>query len=372
MSPSRVLWLENAQRSNDPWSGWICAVLAGVVLLASPLLAFGKTPEEGCQNAFALQGSKYFKSAYKAISKCEESKTKGSLLPSVNCRPADGAVTDATTDAALTKAADKVNSGLSSKCSGADIGSLSLGAPCDAAASIGALVSCIIDDAHGELAAELIETVFNEPNAAIPLSNKDAQKCQKTLSKEAAKYASALMGQRRSCVKQLLKGKVDTCPDAKTDAKLEKARAKLVAKLLSKCGDALLSDPNEAVAFGFPCDAYPVTAFERDGNTNNNLLALNTRMARCIFAAAAASGQMSVDTSYPLPYAAPFSYGVAAGDATDAAFIAWTRTDGPADVTLEVATDPDFSNIVHSEPLVPDGAADNVVKTDVSGLSAAT
>ncbi len=117
--------------------GWIRAVLAGVVLMASPLPAFGKTPEEGCQDAFALQGSKYFKSAYKAISKCEESKTKGSLLPSVNCRPADGAVTDVKTDLALTKAADKVNSGLSSKCVGADIGSLPLGAPCDAAASIG-------------------------------------------------------------------------------------------------------------------------------------------------------------------------------------------------------------------------------------------
>ena len=103
--------------------------------MASPLPAFGKTPEEGCHDSFALQGAKYFKSAYKAISKCEGSKTKGSLLPSVNCRPADGAVTDAKTDEALTKAVGKVNSGLSSKCAGADIGSLPLGAPCDAAAS---------------------------------------------------------------------------------------------------------------------------------------------------------------------------------------------------------------------------------------------
>jgi len=371
MNQSRVP-LGSVQRSNDSWSGWLLAALAGVGLMASPLLAFGKTPEESCHDAFALQGAKYFKAAYKAISKCEESKTKGSLPPGVNCRPADGAVTDATTEAALTKAAGKVDSGLTSKCAGADIASLPLGAPCDAAASIPDLVSCITDDAHGELADELIETAFNEPNAAIPLSDKDAQKCQKTLSKEAAKYASALMGARRSCVKQLLKGKVDICPDEKTGAKLEKARDKLVDKLLSKCGDALLSDP-EAVEFGFPCDNYEFAAFDRDGNTTNNLLALNTRMARCIFSAAAAAGEESVDTSYPLPDGVPFQYGVAAGDATDSAFIAWTRTDGPASVTLEVATDPDFSNVVHSEPLVPDaGAGDNVVKTDVTGLSAAT
>ena len=81
---------------------------------------------------------------------------------------------------------------------------------------------------------------------------------------------------------------------------------------------------------------------------------------------------MGADTAYPLPDAAPFSYGVAAGDATDSAFIAWTRTDGPASVTLEVATDPEFMTIVHSEPLPPDAARDNVVKTDVTGLSAGT
>ncbi len=73
MRQSRIP-LESVQRSNDLWSGWICAVLAGVLLMASPLPAFGKTPEESCHDAFALQGSKYFKSAYKAISKCEESK----------------------------------------------------------------------------------------------------------------------------------------------------------------------------------------------------------------------------------------------------------------------------------------------------------
>ncbi len=350
---------------------WV-RILLTAVLMASPLLAFGATPEEKCQDAFAVQGRNYFKSAYKAISKCEEKKTKSLLGPAVNCRPADGAVTDAKTELKLSKASDKVNSILGSKCGGVDIASLPLGSPCNSAASVGDLVSCIIDDAHGDLADELVETIFNEPNAAVPLSDKDAQKCQKTVSLEASKFARVRLSQSRSCSRKFLKGKVDrTCPDAKTEGKVETAREKMVEKLLAKCGDEQL-DPNDGVVFGFPCDAYPITAFDREPNTNNNAIPLNERMTRCLVLAGATAGDMGADTAYPLPDAAPFSYGVAAGDATDSAFIAWTRTDGPTSVTLEVATDSEFTTIVHSEPLVPDAARDNVVKTDVTGLSAGT
>ena len=65
--------------------------------------------------------------------------------------------------------------------------------------------------------------------------------------------------------------------------------------------------------------------------------------------------------------------GVTDGDATDTAFIAWTRTDGPGAVTLEVASDAEFASVVATQTgLTPNPAGDNTVKTEVTGLSPAT
>ena len=128
-----------------------------------------------------------------------------------------------------------------------------------------------------------------------------------------------------------------------------------------------------ALDFGFPCESFSVTTFDRDGATNNNAIPANERLARCVAAAAAGDADLGAGMAYPLPDAAPFSFGVAAGDATPTSFVAWTRADGAEAVTLEVATDAEFADVVHSESgLTPSAAGDNTVKVDVTGLSPAT
>jgi phosphodiesterase/alkaline phosphatase D-like protein len=339
-------------------------------VLAALFLAVGgagaATPEEKCADTVAVQGRNFFKKHYKAISKCEEGKAKGLILPGVNCRPADGPVTHMDTDDKLNDARAKLDQKLTDKCTGATIANVTVGEPCDQETILTDLIDCVADDAYGATADNLIETVFDQ---TPPLPLTADLNCQKTISKEAEKLARAHMTQRRSCAKKFINGKAGLCPDNKTTAKLDQARGKAQAKIGGKCADAQLLG---GIDFGFPCDSYELTVFDRDGVTNNNLIPRNQRMIRCISAASAGSGEIGADVGYPLPEASPFSFGVAAGDATDSAFVAWTRTDGPGAVTIDVATDPDFTMIVHTDSLTPDGPADNAVKTDVTGLSADT
>jgi phosphodiesterase/alkaline phosphatase D-like protein len=200
----------------------------------------------------------------------------------------------------------------------------------------------------------------------------DLRGCLKKVSGAAAKYGSARLKERSKCGKKFLAGKIDgTCPDEKGIAKLDKARLKLAGQIDKSCpvstGIGLA-----AFAPGFPCDLFEDSTFDRDGMTNDNLIPLKDRYSRCLVTASAGTGDMGADTGYPLSDSDPFFLGVAAGDSTDTAFMVWTRTSGAGDVTLEVATDEAFTAIVDMQVLAQDAAADDTVKTEVTGLTAAT
>ncbi len=362
---------------------------------------YGLSDELRCRDAIAIQSRNFFKSRYTAIAKCEDGQSLGKIGAAVNCRPADGVVTDAKTLEKLQKAETKLTDKLADKCTDAIVNPSLFGLPCGSAASVAEITSCIVGDAHAHDADLLVDTVYDDngeltflcsggdndglpcdPNAdlATECPNggttcrdvKSLRLCQKAISTASRNYAKDRMTIRRSCGKKLEDGKIQgPCPDDKARIKLEKSLAKFRKKVLKKCTDVEASDA--ALAFGFPCDGFLLVTFERDGATNNNQIAPAERLVRCLANAAAGDGDLGNETAYPLFDAAPFSYGVAAGDATDTAFIAWTRTDGPGGVTLEVATNEDFSSIVYTDAaLTPDPAADNAVKTDVTGLSGAT
>ena len=70
-----------------------------------------------------------------------------------------------------------------------------------------------------------------------------------------------------------------------------------------------------------------------------------------------------------------FRHGVASGDPLSDRVILWTRvtTRRPSEkVSVEVATDDRFADIVHTSELTATAATDYTVKTDVQGLSPAT
>jgi len=373
---------------------------AAAVLCVSASAADALSAELKCQDTIAIQARNFFKSRYTAIAKCEDKKSTGKLSQATNCRPAAGPVSDMSTNDKLVKAAAKLGSKLAVKCTDGIVAGLTLGIPCGTAATVTDLTNCIVDDAHGNNADLLIETAYDDagdlsgsvcvgganngnqcnPNADLATEcpggtecrdRKAVRLCQKTLSKASRNYAKDRMTARRGCAKAVEAGKIEgPCPDAKASSKLAKALEKFRKKVLKKCTD---TEAQAAAAnFGFPCDSFSVLTFERSGATNANLVSPSERLVRCAAAAAAGDGDMGAETAYPLADASPFSFGVAAGDPTETAFIAWTRTDGPGDVTLEYDTDGSFQAPSTVGPLTPDAAADNTVKTDVTSLAAGT
>jgi len=369
---------------------------AACALLAANAAAALSAADLKCEDAIAKSARGYFKSHVQTVAGCEDDRADGSVAPTVECRPqrcsggdnaglACGAADDCPGGSCLAtpmldaKVADKLQSAaakvekkIDAKCSDPIPSAVVLGLPCgtSAALAVADVAACIVDEAHGVNAARLLTTVYD---ATGVLTNAATRTCQETLAKESRGYASKRLNRKRTCAKKLAAGKLaGPCPDDKTRAALDKDLSKFRDKVLAACSPAEVTDA--AKDFGFPCERDGVTTFANltfdrfDAGLTDDIKAF-----RCIAAAAAASADAGADMVFPMPDAAPFSYGVAAGDATDTAFIAWTRTDGPGLVTLEVATDAAFATIVDTQAgLTPSVVGDNTVKTEVTGLSAAT
>ncbi len=382
----------------------ILSLGAIAVSLAVPAPGFAVSAELKCQDTIALQGRNYFKNHYTAVSKCEQKKSAGDLPQSTNCRPSAGAVTDTKTADKLQDAATKLGDQLDSKCTDPMVAGLTIGLPCGTVATVTELTDCIVGDAHGASADMVIGRVFDDAgelthacvggdNDGLPCDPKadlatecpnggtecrdlsSLRLCQKAMAGAARNYAKDRMTARRGCARKLMDGKIEPpCPDEKTNAKLAKALEKLRKKVLKKCTDAEAEDA--AMNLGYPCESFLYVTFERDPAIPfppTNLIPPVERLVRCIGSAVAGDGDLGANTAYPLPDAPPFSYGIAAGDATNDSFIAWTRTDGPGEVTLDVATDADFTTIVQTvSGLTPNVPGDNTVKYDVTGLAAGT
>jgi len=339
--------------------------VSGLLLTAGASSA-GMTPEQTCQDAVANSGLKYFSAAFKALSACELGRSDGSIPVLTNCRPSAGPVGDSTTATALAAARTKLDGSITMKCALADVAAMTFGKPCESVADVATLVGCIADDAHGANAENLIETIFDSTG---PIASSGGRNCQAAVVKAAGKYAQLRSKTRRKCAKLLAAGKTEgPCPDAKGETILDKAVVKFSDTVKGSCSDNAVG----ALTLGFPCDLFEESTFDRKAN-NGNKISVSSRFERCLAAAAAGAGDINSETATPLPDAAPFSFGVAAGDETDTAFIAWTRTTNAVDpVTLQVATDDAFTAVVSTQALSADAAADNTVHGEVTGLTAST
>ncbi len=335
------------------------AVLA--LVTAAPL-AHAITPAQLCQMAVAGAGRKYFDQRHKTISKCEDAQAKGDP---VTCAPADPTVAPK-----LAQARTALLNTITKRCPGTTLADIDLGGPCEGLATPGDVTDCIVDETHGPAVDDLLVAIYDSAGA---LSDPDQRKCQKTINKAARKDATNRQKAREKCYRTLAAGGnfFGICPDTKALGSLEKARAKMIETVEKKCPLPFAPEPSPDLDFGFPCEAFELTTFDRDGNTVNNEMPVATRLARCLTSVTSHEADTASAAVLPNPDAAPFSYGVTAGDATATGFIVWTRTDGPAAVTLEVSTNPEFTppaSIVHSSLNVPNPARDNTVKVDVAGL----
>jgi phosphodiesterase/alkaline phosphatase D-like protein len=67
-----------------------------------------------------------------------------------------------------------------------------------------------------------------------------------------------------------------------------------------------------------------------------------------------------------------FPLGVASGDVTGESAVLWAWAAAPAELTLQVATDPAFANVVHEESVTAGPATGQTARARVAGLAAAT
>ena len=128
------------------------------------------------------------------------------------------------------------------------------------------------------------------------------------------------------------------------------------------------------LVFGEPCDLFISSVYNRAaGGSINNTIPPLLRFMRCVSDLTATVSDHANVLGNPQPPTSPFAEGVAAGDATDTAVVFWTRLPDPnAPATLEIATDPDFTNIVQTVSTSSPAGADGTVKEDVGGLSPST
>jgi phosphodiesterase/alkaline phosphatase D-like protein len=347
----------------------ITIVAAVLVACVSPALG-ALTPEQKCQDAIAGAARKYFEGRYKAQAKCQDAKA-------VSGTPADCAADPDVIDKIATAEA-KLTSKITAKCPGLLVASTDLGLACKGALTVNDVVACVRDDEHGPHADRLIDTAYHDSGQ---ITDELLRKCQKSIGKAVRKDASARLKARAKCAKPiaLVDNPPTRCPDAKAFLALDKARTKLITLVETACNDTQVLDA--ALQFGGDCGddragapagVFQYITFDRVPATNNNSIAPRTRLSRCLAAATAVGGDTGAAAADALSDLNAFSYGVAAGDTTDTSFIAWTRTTATP-VTLQVATDPSFTTPVQSIPgLIPNPLRDNVIKLEVTGLTAAT
>src|SRR5262245_44536041 len=297
-------------------------VVAALTLAPCLVHAAGPT---ACALAIDKASAKYLNKKYSALAACERKRSSGSLAPSVNCRPADGPVTDTRTANKLSAAAAVVEPAITAAC-----GTLPpLGPACDSATTSTDLAACItapMQDADVEPinVDTLIATVFD---ANAPVTNTGLATCQATISKKVGSYLKKRMRAHRQCRLRQTKGtNPGPCADAKMMTALDKARTQLDAAVRVSCTEAqLASNVNPQLVFGRPCEVYKRVTFKRNGTTNQNSIPVLDRFIRCITDATAGVADRMEDIPFPANGASVFTEGVAAGDATDTAVIFWSR-----------------------------------------------
>jgi alkaline phosphatase D len=325
-----------------------------------------------CTVAIGKAVENYVLKKYQVMATCERRRSDGSIPPSTNCRPADGAVTDGSTAGKLASAAAQLLGAISAKCPGP---LPPLGPACNSATTAADLAACVSGptqdaDIDNRNVDQIIETVYD---ANAPVTDEGLFRCQQEIRRAGGKYLRKRLKLARRCHMRLGRGLVDGCLDLRALRAIERHRAKMDASIRETCTEAQLaaSSPPK-LDFGFPCETYKLTSYRRGVGGANTLPVLD-RAIRCLTDAFATVSDYSVSIGFPAPEPSAFAQGVAAGDATDTAAVFWTRLpDSASGGFLDVSTDPGFETGVQTIAVGSPPGTDGTVKEDVGSLTPAT
>ncbi|MFN8545237.1 MAG: CehA/McbA family metallohydrolase [Candidatus Binatia bacterium] len=218
----------------------LCAVV--VVLAASPAWAVLSLGEQGCQKKAAAQSRAFFKGVAKALEKCHDKVSAGSLPPTTDCS------LEATTAAKISAARTKLSAKIAPACPDAKVVQLVFGGDCFGVDTAASLATCLADT-HEDRALALMATLYGAGGAV----GSPQVKCQKAAAGASIKYAASRLTALQKCKDQVSKGTLlagtDCAADVTTAAKITAAESKAIATIGAKCPDTSVV----ALALGKPC-----------------------------------------------------------------------------------------------------------------------
>ncbi len=208
------------------------------------------TPDQAkCQKKEASAARGLFKTVLKALAKCHDDISAGKFAPATDCS------LEPKTAGKIAKARAKIALTVPKSCPDALVESLVFGGDC-AGSTTGAELAACLADSHEDRAFALIATLYGAGGAV----GEPQIDCQKTASKESAKYALTRLGALQKCKDKVSAGKLAAGTDCTTEPatalKIGKAEAKVVAKIGDKCPDASVA----ALSFGPPCTGTTTAA----------------------------------------------------------------------------------------------------------------
>src|SRR5262245_48876387 len=211
--------------------------------LGAPAFAGLTTGEIACQKKAATQSRSFFKTVAKALEKCHDKVSKGTLPPLTDCS------VEPTTAAKITSARTKLGAKVAPACPDPVVATLIFGADCYGVATTGAELGTCLADAHQAQALALMDTLYGDGGAV----GSPQISCQKAVGNQGVGYAASRLGALQKCKLLLSKGDLPPLTNCLTEpttaAKITAFEAKAVAKIHAKCPDPSVV----ALDFNSPC-----------------------------------------------------------------------------------------------------------------------
>ena len=394
----------------------LAVVLA--LIVSAPRLAGAVN---SCQLRIGRAVVGYSNARLKAISSCEDKRSKGTLPASTICRPQCSgtakpqapcrtdtdcglcvggtntgalcganpdcpggscntgtcqAVTDPSTATRLASAQSRYTSVIVHGCPGT---LPPIGPACDdSAATASTLAACItapVQDTDVEtINADTLARAFYD--SAAPVTDVGLRKCEAAISRQTRSYLGRRMKAIKKCEEKQARAVLPgPCPDATVIAAFDVARTKLDTAIRKFCSETQLAGTMPELKFGVPCESYKLVTYKR-GPMNANAIPVQDRLIRCITDAAAGVADRMMDIPYVDPESSDFRSGVAAGDGSPDGAIFWTRLpDSTMGAFLDVVLGADFTGpLVGGTPVAVSSnpGDDGAVKKAVTGLSPGT
>lgn len=207
--------------------------------------------ERRCRHQVRTQIRKYARSRHDALRKCIDRVQKGS---------SSGPCPDADTTARLQQIAARVDPArLDARCPAPVLAAAGLGGPCQSAQNGAELASCIRAAGDQEV-DRLLDLAYADPAPLGPLADADEAACQRTIGKELSRYGHKRVSKLAACQAKVDRGKVGSCPDATSAAKIAGAAARAQDRLGRRCTDAQVASLDASAGFGGSCAGASSTA----------------------------------------------------------------------------------------------------------------